>query len=71
MSAGSPFYSNGLPRFKGEYDAAGEMHGFWEFFRIDGSLMRSGSFEHGQQTGEWKTFARDGSLVKTTTVKVN
>jgi antitoxin component YwqK of YwqJK toxin-antitoxin module len=66
MSAGSPFYANGLPRFKGENDSAGEMHGYWEFYRIDGSLMRSGSFEHGAQKGEWKTFARDGSLVKTT-----
>jgi len=66
MSAGSPFYSNGLPRFKGSNDSNGEMHGFWEFFRTDGSLMRSGSFDHGKQIGEWKTFARDGRLVKTT-----
>jgi antitoxin component YwqK of YwqJK toxin-antitoxin module len=42
------------------------MHGYWEFFRTDGSLMRSGSFDHGKQVGEWKTYARDGRLVKTT-----
>ena len=44
MSAGSPFYENGLPRFKGEY-LNGKMHGYWEFYRKDGSLMRSGTFD--------------------------
>ena len=42
------------------------MHGFWEFFRKDGSLMRSGSFDNGKQVGAWKTFDRDGKLVKET-----
>ncbi|MEN9752769.1 MAG: hypothetical protein RL670_460 [Actinomycetota bacterium] len=65
MTAGSPFYENGLPRFKGE-NVNGEMHGYWEFFRKDGSLMRSGDFDHGRQVGIWKTFARDGRLVKET-----
>jgi antitoxin component YwqK of YwqJK toxin-antitoxin module len=65
MSAGSPFYENGLPRFKGEYQN-GKMHGYWEFYRKDGSLMRSGTFDEDVQVGVWKTFARDGSLVKET-----
>ena len=58
-------YDNGLPRFKGEY-LEGKMHGFWQFFRKDGSLMRSGNFDRDKQIGVWKTFARDGSLVKET-----
>ena len=58
-------YDNGLPRFKGDY-LDGKMHGFWEFFRKDGSLMRSGHFDREKQIGVWKTFARDGSLVKET-----
>jgi len=57
-----PFYDNGLPRFKGEY-LNSEMHGFWEFFRKDGSLMRSGSFDQGKQVGTWKTFDRQGNQV--------
>ena len=65
MPAGSPFYENGLPRFKGDY-LNGKMHGYWEFYRKDGSLMRSGNFDEEQQIGVWKTFARDGSLVKET-----
>jgi antitoxin component YwqK of YwqJK toxin-antitoxin module len=65
MSAGSPLYDNGLPRFKGDY-LDGKMHGYWEFYRKDGSLMRSGAFDREVQVGVWKTFDRAGALVKET-----
>ena len=55
-------------RFKGEY-LDGEMHGYWEFYRKDGSVMRTGSFDRGKQVGEWKTFDRSGLLVRTTHFK--
>ncbi len=58
----SPFYENGLPRFKGDY-LEGQMHGPWEFYRKDGSLMRSGEFDKGVQIGIWRTYHRDGNLV--------
>lgn len=58
----SPFYENGLPRFKGDY-LNGKMHGPWEFYRKDGSLMRSGEFNEGVQIGIWRTFDRLGKLV--------
>ena len=61
----SPFYENGLPRFKGK-TVAGKMQGLWEFFRKDGSLMRSGHFKDDVQIGVWKTFDRSGRLVKET-----
>jgi antitoxin component YwqK of YwqJK toxin-antitoxin module len=44
----------------------GEMHGAWEFFRKDGSVMRTGEFDHGRQVGTWRTFDRAGRLVKET-----
>ena len=44
----------------------GETHGAWEFFRRDGSLMRCGEFDKGQQVGMWRTFDRSGVLVKVT-----
>jgi len=44
----------------------GELHGAWKFFRLDGSLMRSGSFDRGRQVGVWSTFTRSGDLVKST-----
>jgi antitoxin component YwqK of YwqJK toxin-antitoxin module len=51
-----------LALFKGDY-LKGEMHGPWEFFRKDGSLMRSGEFNQGVQVGIWRTFDRAGKLV--------
>jgi len=44
----------------------GELHGEWEWFRTDGTLMRTGEFDRGRQIGVWRTWARDGSLVKET-----
>jgi len=58
-------YPNGNPRFRGA-KLDGEMHGEWTFFRADGSVMRTGTFDRGRQVGVWRTFARDGSLVTET-----
>jgi len=44
----------------------GKMHRRWKFFRRDGNLMRSGSFERGRQVGLWRTFDRTGKAVKET-----
>jgi uncharacterized protein YndB with AHSA1/START domain len=46
-----------------------EMHGYWEWFRKDGSIMRSGSFDRGRQTGEWTTYDAGGKVVKVTKKK--
>jgi antitoxin component YwqK of YwqJK toxin-antitoxin module len=43
------------------------MHGPWEFFRKDGSLMRAGRFDRGRQVGLWRTYDRSGTVVKETT----
>ncbi|HEY8824877.1 MAG TPA: hypothetical protein VIP07_08320 [Candidatus Limnocylindria bacterium] len=58
-------YDNGSVRFRGA-NLDGKMHGPWKFFRRDGSLMRSGSFERGKQIGVWRTFDRTGKVVKET-----
>lgn len=48
------------------FELDGELHGSWEWFRQDGSLMRSGEFDRGQQVGVWRTWDRAGRLVKET-----
>jgi antitoxin component YwqK of YwqJK toxin-antitoxin module len=60
------YYDNGKVRFRGA-NVDGQMHGPWEFFRRDGSLMRAGSFDHGRQVGVWRTYDRAGNVVKETT----
>ena len=59
------YYETGAVRYRG-FQLHGKMHGAWEFFRKDGSVMRSGSFEGGKQVGVWKTFDRAGRVVKET-----
>lgn len=46
-----------------------EMDGYWEWFRKDGSLMRSGTFDKGRQTGDWTTYDATGKVVKVTKKK--
>jgi hypothetical protein len=47
----------------------GKMHGYWEFFRKDGSMMRSGSFDREQQVGAWTTYDTNGKAFKVTAMK--
>jgi antitoxin component YwqK of YwqJK toxin-antitoxin module len=45
------------------------MTGYWEWFRKDGTVMRSGYFESGEQIGEWTTYDKTGKVVKVTVMK--
>lgn len=51
--------------------AKGEMvdsvpDGYWEWFRKDGTKMRSGYFQEGKQAGEWITYDKKGKVYKVT-----
>jgi len=59
-------FVDGGVRAKGTVTADGTLHGYWEWFRKDGTLMRSGHFHDGEQTGEWITYDRKGHPYKTT-----
>jgi antitoxin component YwqK of YwqJK toxin-antitoxin module len=43
--------------------------GYWEWFRKDGTKLRSGHFNNGQQTGAWTTYDKRGQVYKVTTMK--
>ncbi len=58
-------YDSGTVQSEGSY-LDGEMHGDWAFYRLDGSVMRTGRFDRGRQVGPWRTFDRAGKLVKET-----
>lgn len=40
--------------------------GFREWFRKDGTRLRSGYFEDGEQVGDWTTYDRSGQSYKVT-----
>jgi antitoxin component YwqK of YwqJK toxin-antitoxin module len=65
MPERDPFYANGNPRYKGKLKDS-KMHGYWEFFRKDGTLMRSGSFDLDKQVGIWTTYDQSGHPYKET-----
>ncbi|MDQ0063024.1 antitoxin component YwqK of YwqJK toxin-antitoxin module [Paenibacillus harenae] len=41
--------------------------GYWEWYRADGSIKRSGYFDKGEPVGEWITYDSEGNKHKTTT----
>ncbi len=58
-------YGNGRVKYDG-FLLDGEQHGAWTWYRTDGTVMRTGTFDRGRQTGVWRTFDRTGRLVKET-----
>ncbi len=47
----------------------GAMDGYFEWFRKDGTKMRSGHFKLGKQVGEWITYDKTGVVYKITKMK--
>ncbi|CAM3095450.1 toxin-antitoxin system YwqK family antitoxin [Rariglobus hedericola] len=47
----------------------GQPTGYWEWFRRDGTRLRSGHFTAGVQTGEWTTYDKTGQVYKVTVMK--
>jgi antitoxin component YwqK of YwqJK toxin-antitoxin module len=58
-------FDNGRVKLLGAH-LDGAMHGAWEFFRRDGSMMRAGTFERGRHVGIWRTYDRAGNVVTET-----
>jgi len=58
-------YTNGFLKAKGSRKN-GELHGYWEWYRKDGTIMRSGNFKSGQNVGEWITYDSSSKVYKVT-----
>jgi antitoxin component YwqK of YwqJK toxin-antitoxin module len=61
-------HRDGSLRAKGQM-LDGELEGYWEWFRLDGTLLRSGEFARDEQVGEWTTYDKNGVPYKTTVMK--
>ncbi len=59
------YYDNANLKSRGKV-RNGEMHGLWEFWRKDGTLMRTGEFKDGVQVGTWWTYDSNGVKYKST-----
>ena len=47
----------------------GKPDGYYEWFRLNGTRMRSGYFKKGKQVGKWTTYDSKGRVVKVTNLK--
>jgi antitoxin component YwqK of YwqJK toxin-antitoxin module len=54
-----------IPWSKGKM-VNGQPEGYWEWYRLDGTIKRSGNFENGNPIGEWITYDNNGAKHKTT-----
>lgn len=63
------YHKDGTVRAKG-MTVDGVPTGYWEWFRKDGSRLRSGHFDgNGEQVGEWTTYDRDSKPYRVTRMK--
>lgn len=63
------YHKDGSIWAKGKHSSKHKMDGYWEWFRKDGTKMRSGYFTNGVQTGKWTTYDAKGKVYKVTDFK--
>ncbi|HMS37200.1 MAG TPA: hypothetical protein PKA93_08580 [Arachnia sp.] len=55
------YHANGTTRWSKGKVEDGKAVGYWEWYRVDGTLKRSGHFVAGEPVGEWITYDGDGN----------
>ncbi len=61
------YHANGTTVWsKGQVNANGDAVGYWQWFRLDGTIKRSGNFDLGIPVGEWITYDKSGQVYKVT-----
>lgn len=60
------YHADGSVWAKGDMSDDGTLDGYWEWFRRDGTKLRSGYFKNGKQVGDWTTYDASGEVYKVT-----
>lgn len=60
------FHADGKSIFAKGKTEKGKPHGYWEWYRKDGTLKRSGYFKNGEPDGTWTTYDQQGQVYKVT-----
>jgi antitoxin component YwqK of YwqJK toxin-antitoxin module len=63
------YHANGQTIWSKGKIVNGLPEGYWQWFRIDGTLKRAGYFNQGKPYGLWTTFDQLGKPYKTTMLK--
>lgn len=60
------YHANGKTMWSKGKMMDGQPEGYWEWYRADGTVKRSGYFEKGEPVGEWITYDNQGQPYKST-----
>ncbi len=60
------YHANDVTRWSKGKVVDSHTNGYWEWYRLDGTLKRSGYFKMGEPVGEWITYDDKGKPYKTT-----
>ncbi len=63
------FHANGKTIWSKGKMKNGNPDGYWEWYRIDGTLKRSGTFNEGEPVGQWITYDSKGEVYKVSSKK--
>ena len=58
------FHTNGQTIWSKGKIADDKPEGYWEWYRIDGTIKRSGHFDKGEPVGQWITYDSKGQVYK-------
>lgn len=58
------YHANGKTVFAKGKVKGHEPDGYWEWYRPDGTVKRSGTFKLGQPVGQWITYDQQGKVYK-------
>jgi len=60
------YHANGTTVWSKGKIVNGQPEDYWEWYRADGTIKRSGHFEKGEAVGEWITYDNKGAKYKIT-----
>ncbi|GAB6110093.1 toxin-antitoxin system YwqK family antitoxin [Fusibacter bizertensis] len=60
------YHANGVTRWSKGMIVDDQPEGYWEWYREDGTIKRSGYFDKGNPVGEWITYNSKGEKHKVT-----
>lgn len=60
------YHANGKTIWSKGKIVDGQPEGYWQWYRLDGTLKRSGYFKGGEPVGEWTTYDSQGLPYKVT-----
>ncbi len=63
------YHANGKTIWSKGKMKEGNPDGYWEWYRLNGTLKRSGTFNMGVPVGQWTTYDSKGEVYKMTNLK--